>query len=443
MRRTLLIALLAALCAAGGAAAAPGRLADDPLQAQEWWLHDIGADQAAPPGPGVPIAIIDSGVDPSHPEFSARAGTTFLNDQTVNGPDEWHGTAVASLAAAPANGVGIVGVYPQATLEVWDASPAPGQLFELNVVSGIETIAQHCPAVINLSFGSTNQNPQVQEAILTAVHNGCLVVAAAGNDGATGQRDFPASYTHVLTVGATDENDQVAPFSSVGPWIDLVAPGTDMVAAVPLSHDPSGYSTGLLGTSFSAPLVSAAAAWVWTVRPTLDAGQVAELLRRSARDVGPPGFDNASGWGLLNIPGALAAPTPPRDPQEPNDDINQVKPHALFPTGQPALTSAGHPSNRIAATLDANEDPRDLYRIWVPAHRTVRVAVSGADGDAAARIWGPQTVSVDEVLAARRRDLKGTSARAGNTGFAAYVEVLLTGRSTRTQYVLSVQSSKR
>jgi hypothetical protein len=120
-----------------------------------------------------------------------------------------------------------------------------------------------------------------------------------------------------------------------------------------------------------------------------------------------------------------------------------VKPHALFPTGQPALTTAAQPSNRIAATLDANKDPRDLYRIWVPAHRTVRVSVTGADGNAAARIWGPQTVSVDEALAARRRDLKGTLARAGNTGFAAYVEVLLTGRSADAQYVLSVQSSKR
>ena len=89
-----------------------------------------------------------------------------------------------------------------------------------------------------------------------------------------------------------------------------------------------------------------------------------------------------------------------------------------------------------------DEDPSDLYRIWVPAHRVVRVSVAG-DGNAAARIWGPQTVSVDETLAARRRDLKGQLVRSGSTGFAAYVEVLLTGRSGETQYVLSVRASTR
>jgi len=441
VRRLLLIAVAAALCASGPAAAATGRLAGDPLQGQEWWLHDIGADQAAPPGPGVPITIVDSGVDPTHPEFSDRPNTTFLNSQSVDGPEEWHGTAVASVAAAPENGVGIVGVYPQAALQVWDASPA-STISTLSTVTGIETAAQHCPGVINLSFGSTQPSTQLRAAILDAFRNGCLVVASAGNDGANGHPDFPAAYAHVLTVAASDQNDTVPSFSSEGPWVDVAAPGVGLVAAVPLSHNPAGYSTGLDGTSFSAPIVSAAAAWVWTMRPTLDVTQIFELMRRSARDIGAPGFDPESGWGIVNIPNALAAPAPPRDPDEPNDDIDEVQPGRLFPAGQPTLTTAARPSNRIAATLDASEDPGDIYRIWVPAHHVVRVSVSSG-GNAAARIWGPQTTSVDESLAARRRDLKGQLVRAGNTGFAAYAEVLLTGRSIETQYVLSVKSSIR
>ena len=76
------------------------------MQAQEWWLADVGADRATAPGPGVPITIVDSGTDPTHPEFAGRPNTTFLNDQTVSGTDEFHGTVVASVAAAPANGVG-------------------------------------------------------------------------------------------------------------------------------------------------------------------------------------------------------------------------------------------------------------------------------------------------------------------------------------------------
>jgi hypothetical protein len=214
-----------------------------------------------------------------------------------------------------------------------------------------------------------------------------------------------------------------------------------MLGDVPLAHNPNGYEKQN-GTSFSTPIVSAAAAWVWTLRPTLTVTQIAGVLREGARDIGPPGFDTASGWGIVNIPAAIAAPVPPSDPGEPNDDISEVEPGQLFALGESPLTTTTKPSGRIAATLDVAEDPTDLYRIWVPAHRTVRVQVSAA-GRAAARIWGSQTVSVNEGLAARRRDLKGPSIKAGKKGLAAYVEVLLTGRSADTRYVLSVTASKR
>jgi subtilisin family serine protease len=443
VRRRLLLVLVATLCTAAAAGAAPGRLAGDPLQGQEWWLHDIGADQAGAPGPGVPITVIDGGVDASHPELVGRPDTTFLNDQTVDGPSDFHATAVASLAAAPENGIGLVGVYPQAALQVWDASPSGSGISAAAAAAGIAAAGQRCPGVINLSFAGTDPDPQLQDAILAAVHDGCLVVAAAGND--AGQGDpvtYPAAFPHVLTVGSTDEQDAAWPFSTSGRFVDLAAPGVDMVAAVPVSDDPSGYSSGLAGTSFSAPLVAAAAAWIWTVRPTLDASQLADVLRRSARDVGPPGFDPQTGFGILDIPAALALPEPPRDSPEPNDDVDQVKPGELFADGQPALTTAEKPSNRVAGTLDVAEDPRDLYRIWVPPRRIVRVSVAAA-GDAAARIWGPRTVAVGEGLAARRRDLKGPSLAAGKSGLSAYVEVLLTGASSTARYTLSVRASRR
>jgi hypothetical protein len=233
----------------------------------------------------------------------------------------------------------------------------------------------------------------------------------------------------------------VASFSTSSPANDITAPGVGITGAVPLSHDPSGYAVGD-GTSFAAPIVSAAAAWVWSMRPTLTVGQLAGVLRESATDIGAPGFDNSSGSGLLNIPAALVAPAPPIDPDEPNDDIEQVKPLQLFHLGQPALTTKTNPASRIAATLDKADDPRDIYRIWVPAHRTVRVKVSSG-GKAAARIWGPKTLSMNEGIAARRRDLRGPSITAGRTGMQAYVEVLLTGTSGSTSYVLSVTASKR
>ena len=332
--RRLLAAGLLALCFAAAAAAAPVAVAADPLQAQEWWLAAIGADRAPPPGPGVPLTIVDSGVDPTHPEFAGRPNTTFLNGQSVLGREEYHGTIVASVAAAPGNDVGIVGVYPAAVLQIDDASPDPRGIADSSAVTGILAAANRCPGVINLSFGSVLQDEFLQDAILTAVHNGCLVVAAAGNSGEEGSpTTYPAAWPHVLTVAATDESSRVTAFSTTGAAVDVAAPGVDIVGAVPLTRDPSGYQTGFEGTSFSAPIVAAAAAWIWTARPTLTVGQLAEVLRRSARDIGAPGFDQASGWGIVDIPSALALPAPAADPAEPNDDVDQVKPGRLFALG--------------------------------------------------------------------------------------------------------------
>jgi subtilisin family serine protease len=415
----------------------------DPLEPQEWWLAAVGANLAQAPGPGVPITIVDSGTDPTHPEFANRPNTTYFDTQTVNGPnEEYHGTMVASIAAAPENGVGMAGVYPNAALQIDDASPDPRGISDQAAIAGILTAAQHCPGVINLSFGGIHADGQLQDAILTAVHNGCLVVAAAGNDGQDGNPPtYPADWPHVFTVAASDQSNAVAAFSTLSPETDITAPGVGITDAVPLSHDPSGYDSGN-GTSFAAPIVTAAAAWIWTLRPTLTSGQLAGVLREGATDIGAPGFDNASGWGLLNIPAALAAPAPPIDPDEPNDDIAQVRPLQLFQLGEPALTTKAKPSSHIAATLDQAEDPRDVYRIWVPARKTVRVKVS-AGGRAAARIWGPKTLSVSETLQARRRDLRGPSITAGKQGENAYVEVLLTGTSADASYVLNVTASKR
>ena len=122
------------------------------------------------------------------------------------------------------------------------------------------------------------------------------------------------------------------------------------------------------GTSFSSPLVAGAAAWVWTVRPELDASQLFEVMRRSAVDIDAPGRDDATGFGLLNVPAALAYAAPVPDPLEPNDDIDYVTPGKTFDNGIPPLTTRAKPSTTLTGRLATVEDPRDVYRVFAPAH---------------------------------------------------------------------------
>jgi hypothetical protein len=339
----------------------------DPLLPQQWWYQRIGADRVEPPGPGKPVTVIDSGLDVAHPEFAGRPNTTVLNGQSFSGEREFHGTAVSSVVAAPANGIGVVGVYPQAVLNSWDASPR-GQLSAADVIAGIEAATARGPGVINLSLGGTGESNFESQAVADAFARGSILVAAVGNEREEGSpRSFPANYPHVLTVASTDPADRISSFSSASPAIDVAAPGEDIYAAVPTRFAPTGFAP-LDGTSFSAPIVAGALAWIWTVRPELEKTQVMELVRRSARDLGAPGRDADTGFGLLDIPRALTFPSPAIDPSEPNDNLARGARTA-------PLTRRGRPSANVLARLDSSDDPRDYYRVFVPAGRRVTLVL--------------------------------------------------------------------
>ena len=328
----------------------------DPLSPQEWWPSHIGVSEWIAPGPGVPVTMIDSGVDLSHEEFAGRPNTIALNTQTFDAnQDEEHGTATASVVGAPVNGKGIVGIYPQAKLQLWDASPA-AQLTVGDEIAGLAAARRHGQGVINLSLGGFDRLPIEEHAIMSAFGAGLLVVASSGNSGEEGSPlSYPASFAHVLTVGATDEADRAAVFSSSSPAMDLAAPGQDIETAIPTLFDPSGYAS-LDGTSFSAPLVSGAAAAVWTLRPTLSNTQLFEVMRRSARDVGKAGWDQSTGYGILDVPAALTRKPPAVDPQEPNEDVYLVKPNGLTRDGKTPLTAQHRPRATISAQLERRED---------------------------------------------------------------------------------------
>jgi len=388
-----------------------------------WHHYRVGSDRAEPPGPGMPLTIIDSGLDMTHMEFSARPNTMLLNGQHIEGgSDGYHGTIVASTAAAPTDTRGGVGIYPQAVLRAYDVE----FLSESSIVQGITRALGAGRSVINLSLGGDEPSRSIYEATMNAFGRGSIVVAAAGNERLLDDPPiYPAGFPHVLTVGSTNQADQPSQFSSTSPAVDLAAPGEQ----IPWQHpsNPAMFSTAS-GTSFAAPQVSAATAWVWTARPTLEKTQIFDLMRLSARDVDARGPDERTGMGVLDIPGALARAAPAVDPLEPNDDIDHVKARGIFPAAARPLTRPGRRRATYQARLHASEDPHDVYRVWIPARREVTMTVRpNANVDAA--VWAPQTKNVLERGAARRRDLVVSSARPG-----ARVEILRIANRTRRGY---------
>jgi subtilisin family serine protease len=408
------------------------RAAVDPLVQHEYWRPLVGADTATPPGPGKPITVIDTGLDVAHEEFAGRPNTILLGPQNLaESSEDFHGTAVSSVAAAPENGVGVVGIYPQAVLRSIDV----GSLAVANVIAALNAAITAGPSVINMSFG-VPYTRLLEDTLLRAFGTGSILVASSGNERREGvAAGPPGSLPHVLTVAATDQFDDPADFSTPSLGVDLAAPGVDIPAAIPRIFNSSGYAA-LSGTSFSAPLVSGATAWVWTARPTLDKTQIFELMRVTANDVGSEGFDRDTGFGVLSIPNALTTQAPPKDPNEPNDDIRQVRAGGLFPTAAAPVTAPGRSRATLRARMDVTEDPEDVYRVYVPAGRVVRITAT-PDTDVDVDVWKPTASSVFLRGAARTRNLLASSGKDGRaaervsvrnrtkTGFYAFLDVYL------------------
>jgi hypothetical protein len=350
----------------------------DPLSATPYNWRDLVVDPALTPpvvdGNSPLIALVDAQLDISHPEWQGGNMST-IQQFAVSNP---HGTATASVAAAPVNGAGVVGVWPGArALNV----PLPDEIKCSRSADQIQTAIQRGAAVINMSYGSPGLCFPEYVALQFAVARGIVPVAAAGNEFADGNPlEFPASLPHVLTVAAVDQNRQSSYFSNTSAAIDLSAPGEQIMTAVPVALDADG--DGYLvqdGTSFAAPMVAAAVAWVRAARPDLTADQVNQAVRLSAADLGRAGWEPDTGFGLLSVPAALAITPPPPDPAEPNDDIVWVDGRAFSKPDR--LIFRGGRGARLTAMLDAFEDPADVYRIRLRPHSRERITANPARTD--------------------------------------------------------------
>jgi antitoxin (DNA-binding transcriptional repressor) of toxin-antitoxin stability system len=297
--------------AATGGAAGPATGYADPFAALTYGpamtgALDLHGDST---GKGQLIAVIDTGIDETHPELAGRLREPV--DTTGEGHEaEMHGTAVATIIAAEAgNAIGSFGVAPQAEiLPIKACHPKePGGLAARcttsSLVKALDVAATEEAVIVNMSLAGPPDD-LVARFVALLVADDRLIVAGAGNGGEHGKPGFPAALPGVLAVTAVDVADQPYEMANRGTYIDVAAPGVDIVSAV-----PGGLYPPLSGTSMAAAHVTGVAALIRELTPTIGARELGVLLKGNARDLGEPGIDELFGTGLVDACGTASAAT--------------------------------------------------------------------------------------------------------------------------------------
>jgi serine protease len=423
------LALAAALAFAAGAGFTPS----DPLVPRQYYLAQDHAFDAF--GPELPVvnpvrvAIIDSGLDGTHPEFPRQRiwqARTWVGGNAL-ADEEGHGTFIAGeIAAAINNNEGIAGIAFPAQLVIAKIARSDQTIDVRDEAQAIRWAVDVGARVINLSIGGVRDpfnrridtfSKEEAAAIQYAVRKGAVLVAAVGNSDEAPQSpwafaSYPAALPHVLGVSSLTPTGNVSSFSNRDRiYNDLSAPGQDIYSTLPrvlTSTRPScqnqGYSDcgpdefrHAAGTSFAAPQVAAAAAVLLALKPSLQADQVVNILERSATDVNaangckqcPLQRDSYTGWGRLDLSNAVAAldgVLPPPDRREPNDDAG---------TAAPKMTAA---VKSVKATLDFWDDQVDVYRVYLRRRQRLRLTLDGPAGaNSNLLLWKPVTKSVNDL----------------------------------------------
>jgi subtilisin family serine protease len=473
----LLVAVVSALMATSAAAAFTPTNA---YYAKQWYLSQDNAFDAWPAPPllaPVKVAIIDSGVDCSLPDFQNQiaAKKSFVGGSACV-DNQGHGTIVAGEIAGALNAGGVVGVAYSSQLVVAKVVAPDGTIPLKAEAAGIRWAANQGARVINLSFGAVRdpKDPSLDsyskleaQAVAYAVKKGAVVVAAVGNSDEAyttpwPYASWPAALPHVIGVGALTKSGNVPDFSDQDPtFVDMAAPGVGIFSTFPANLTVAqpgcaeqGYTACAIGdyqhpegTSFAAPQVAAAAAVLFGVDPSLTSSQVTKILERHTDDVNasngcaqcPVGRDKFSGWGRLDVAKAVGFlnsgnPLPPSDRFEPNDSVPQA--HKLWGT-----------RSAFDATLDYWDDPVDVYRVrLVPGQRLqARFAARWSSASVALTLWKPGTKSLHG-----RAGVVARTARPGKTqrlGYRAvrggwYDLVLRTAGHGGGRYSLDVTKSR-
>ncbi|MCF8523769.1 MAG: S8 family serine peptidase [Aquiluna sp.] len=287
---------------------APATIADN------WWIQSYGFDQTQLDGAGVTIAVIDTGIDSSHPDLLGTVidGVDFSTVGVPNGTSgvgssSFHGTMVASLIAGQGStGSGVIGVAPKAKLlAISIGLGVPGSNTDDQIGQAVRWAVDHDADIINLSLTRNSQTwPRSwDDAFSYAFENDVLVVAAAGNRTDQSSRpSAPATIPGVVSVGGVTKNQEPAEASTAGLGVAISAPAEDLLGAYP----GEGYRLWD-GSSAAAPLVSGLLALMKQADPKASANDLIKRLLTSATDLGLPGYDANYGHGVINPVAALAS----------------------------------------------------------------------------------------------------------------------------------------
>ena len=262
-------------------------------------------------GFGVKVAVIDTGIDLKHPDLKVYGGKSFISSSYQD--DHGHGTHVAGTIAALDNTQGVIGVAPEAQLYALKALSSGGSGFWSDVAAALEWSIENKMDIVSMSIGGTAGDSLLETAVTQAYQAGLILVAAAGNsgtsDGTGDSVQFPAKYSGVIAVAATDSNDARASFSSTGLKVELSAPGVNVFS----TYLGSTYKN-MNGTSMATPHVSGLAALVKSTYPNATSEEIRKKIVDSVVDLGSAGRDALYGYGRISAPPAVEAPGPDIDP---------------------------------------------------------------------------------------------------------------------------------
>ncbi len=256
---------------------------------------------------GPTIAVIDTGIDRNHPDLVGKIDTAnsrcfgLLCFLTGYEDDNGHGSHTAGTAAASTNNaIGVAGVAINSRLMILKACNAAGTCNTSDTAGAVNWASSHGAKVISMSFGGGGTTT-MQTAVANAYTNGVTLVAAAGNDG-NATLNYPAAYSQVVSVAATDANDARASFSNANADVELAAPGVNVLS----TYSGDGYRT-ISGTSMSTPHVAGLAALLKGQLTSRTPAQIRARMNACSDDLGAPGRDDGFGNGRINLGRALGS----------------------------------------------------------------------------------------------------------------------------------------